>query len=85
MEGDLVRALQEAKDHIGHIHTAGNPGRHELDETQEIYWPAVARAISDIGYTGFVSHEFFPLGDRVAALRQAWQACSVPAQAAKGS
>lgn len=77
MEGDLVRALKEAKDHIGHIHTAGNPGRHELDESQEINWAAVARGIAAIGYTGFVSHEFFPTGDKIAALRQAYEVCSV--------
>jgi len=77
MEGDLIRALDEAKDHLGHIHTAGNPGRHELDDTQEIYWPAVARHIADIGYTGYVSHELSPRGDRLTALRQAFHACSV--------
>lgn len=77
MEGDLIRALDEADGWIGHIHTAGNPGRHELDATQEVNWTAVAKAIAARGYTGFVSHELFPRGDRLTALAQAYAACSV--------
>lgn len=77
MEGDVIRALTEAAGWIGHIHTAGNPGRHELDATQEIHWPAVATAIAASGFNGFVSHELFPRGDRLAALAQAFAACSV--------
>lgn len=77
MEGDLFRALEEAKGHIGHIHTAGNPGRHELDDQQEINWPAVAKAIADSGYDRVVSHELFPRGDKMAALRQAFAVCGV--------
>ncbi len=71
MEGDLIRNIRDNIEHIAHFHTAGNPGRKDLDEAQEIYYPAVARAIHETGYSGFVGHEFSPKGDTLAALQQA--------------
>ena len=78
MEGDLIRTIRENMDFIGHFHTGGNPGRHELDDTQEVNWHAVARAIADTGYTGFFSHEFVPVRTPpIQSLEQAYQICSV--------
>jgi hydroxypyruvate isomerase len=69
MEGDIVRTIKEQHTHIGHYHTAGNPGRHEMDDTQELNYRAIFRAIADTGYTGFIGHEFVPTGDPAQALR----------------
>ena len=77
MEGDLIATIKRNIKDIGHFHTAGVPGRHELDENQEIYYPAVMRAIVDTGYTGYVAHEYTPTGDPVALLKQALQTCDV--------
>lgn len=77
MEGDLIRTIQENHQHFGHYHTAGNPGRHDLDDQQEIYYPAVARAIRDTGFTGWVGHEFSPKGNAVDSFREAFEACDV--------
>ena len=77
MEGDIIATIREYAEYIGHYHTAGNPGRNELNEKQEIYYPAVMRAIVDSGYTGYVSHEYGPKGDPIAALVQAVKACDV--------
>lgn len=78
MEGDLIRTIRENIDFIGHFHTGGNPGRHELDDTQEVNWHAVANAIADTGYTGFLSHEFVPVRvPPINSLEQAYQICSV--------
>ena len=78
MEGDLIRTIRENIDFIGHFHTGGNPGRHELDDTQEVNWHAVANAIADTGYTGFFSHEFVPVRTPpIKSLEQAYQICSV--------
>lgn len=78
MNGDLIRRIRQYKDVIGHYHTAGNPGRGELDETQEIQYPAVMRAIVETGYSGFVAQEFIPTWkDPIAALRHAAQICDV--------
>lgn len=60
MEGDVVRTIQRYAPFIGHYHTAGNPGRNELDENQELYYPRIARAIAETGFSGFVAHEFIP-------------------------
>ena len=74
MEGDLIRTIQHNIKHIKHFHTAGNPGRHDMDKQQEIYYPAVARAIAELDYEGFVGHEFGPKGeDRIAAARHAYK------------
>jgi len=78
MNGDVIRRLRLYKDYIGHYHTAGVPGRCELDDAQEINYPAVMRAIVETGYTGYVAHEFIPTWtDKVAALRHAAKVCDV--------
>ncbi|MBM3498321.1 MAG: TIM barrel protein [Armatimonadetes bacterium] len=77
MEGDLIRTITGNIDYIAHFHTAGNPGRRDLDDEQEIYYPAVMRAIAESGYTGYVSHEFLPKADPMEALRAAFETCDV--------
>ena len=78
MHGDLIRNIRLLKDYIGHYHTAGNPGRGELDDTQEINYPAVMRAILDTGFKGFVAQEFIPTWeDKAKALRHAAQVCDI--------
>ncbi len=77
MEGDLIRTIQDNHQHFAHYHTAGNPGRQDLDDRQEIYYPAVARAIRDTGFTGWVGHEYRPKGNVVDSLREAFEACDV--------
>lgn len=77
MEGDLIRTIRANIEHIGHFHTAGNPGRNDLDETQEIYYPAVARAINELGYTGWVGHEYSPKKPPLESLKQAFDAFNV--------
>lgn len=71
MEGDVIRTIRDNHQWIAHYHTAGIPGRHELNEQQELYYPAVARAIAETGYTGYIAHEYSPLGDPEAGLKQA--------------
>ena len=73
MEGDLIRTIRENHDAIAHYHTAGNPGRNDLDADQEINYPAVIRAVAGTEHDGFIGHEFFPKGEPVAALRAAHQ------------
>ena len=75
MDGDIIRTIGENIQWVGHFHTAGVPGRHELDETQELYYPAIARAISATPYDLYVGHEFSPLGDLYKGLEQAYQSC----------
>ena len=77
MEGDLIRTIRDARAHIAHFHTGGVPGRHELDETQEIQWRSVATAIADMGFDGYFAHEFIPTRDPIGALREAVALCSV--------
>ena len=78
MQGDVITRLKQYKDDIVHYHTAGNPGRNELDDTQEIHYPGIMRAIAETGYTGFVGQEFIPTWkDPVAALRHAARLCDV--------
>lgn len=77
MEGDVIRTMTEQLHAIGHIHTAGNPGRHELDDSQELNYRGICRALRAAGYAGYVGHEFRPRGDVVAALRQAFDTCDV--------
>lgn len=79
MEGDLMRNIRDHIEHIGHFHTAGNPGRKDLDTQQEIYYPAVAQAIHDTGYRNWLGHEFSPKGEPIAALQQAYEQCLVKA------
>jgi hydroxypyruvate isomerase len=77
MEGDLIRTIQNNHQYFAHYHTAGNPGRQDLDDQQEIYYPAVARAIRDTGFTGWVGHEYRPKGNVIDSLREAFEACDV--------
>jgi hydroxypyruvate isomerase len=77
MEGDVIRTVREHAAHIGHFHTGGVPGRHELDDTQELNYKAVARAIADTGFTGYVAHEFVPTHDPLVSLQQAVEICTV--------
>jgi hydroxypyruvate isomerase len=77
MDGDLIATIKQNIQHIGHFHTAGVPGRHELDENQEIYYPAVMRAIVETGYQGYVAHEYSPVRDAIPSLVQAVQVCDV--------
>ncbi|OLC84753.1 MAG: hydroxypyruvate isomerase [Acidobacteria bacterium 13_1_40CM_4_57_6] len=77
MEGDLVRTIQKNIDWIGHFHTGGVPGRHELDATQEVQWDGVMRGIVATNFRGFVAHEFVPTRDPLTSLRQAADLCDV--------
>lgn len=77
MEGDVIRTIRDNKDYIGHIHTGGVPGRREIDETQELYYPAIMKAIADIGFKGYVAQEFIPAREPLASLRQAVEICDV--------
>jgi hydroxypyruvate isomerase len=71
MEGDVIRTLGDNRQWIAHYHTAGVPGRHEIDGSQELYYPAIFRAIRDTGFTGYVAHEFVPTRNPIAALGEA--------------
>jgi hydroxypyruvate isomerase len=75
MEGDLIRTIEANIQHIAHFHTAGNPGRNDMDEDQEIYYPPIMRAIARSEYDGFVGHEFVPKGDPLLALQHAYDLC----------
>ena len=78
MDGDVIRRLRQHRDVIAHIHTAGVPGRAELDDTQEVNYPAVMRALLELGYNGFVAQEFIPTWpDKALALRHAAKVCDV--------
>lgn len=77
MDGDVIRRIRQYGDYIGHIHTAGNPGRGELDDAQEINYPAVMKALLDIKYPGYVGQEFIPTRDALAGLTQAVKLCDV--------
>jgi hydroxypyruvate isomerase len=77
MEGDIIRTIQKNHQYIGHYHTGGNPGRNEIDETQELYYPAIMRAIVDTGYKGYVAHEFVPKRDPLTSLAEAVKLCDV--------
>jgi len=77
MEGDVIRSIQKGSRWIGHYHTGGNPGRHELDDTQELNYRGICRAIAATGYQGFVGHEFIPTRDPIVALEEAFQICNV--------
>ena len=77
MEGDLIATIRQHGKWFAHYHTGGVPGRHELDDTQEVQWAAVMRAIADTGFTGYVAHEFIPTHDPLTSLRQAVELCDV--------
>ncbi|MEO5976669.1 MAG: TIM barrel protein [Chryseolinea sp.] len=77
MEGDVVSRIKKYSQYIAHYHTGGVPGRHEIDETQEIYYPAIMRAIVATGYKGFVAQEFLAVNDPIASLRDGVMRCDV--------
>jgi hydroxypyruvate isomerase len=77
MDGDVMTRIRQHADYIGHVHTAGNPGRRELDDQQEINYPPIMRALVEIGYAGYVGQEFIPTRDPLAGLTQAVAWCDV--------
>ncbi|MEO8560976.1 MAG: TIM barrel protein [bacterium] len=77
MEGDVIRTIKDNHRAIGHYHTGGNPGRHEIDESQELYYPAIMRAIQETGFTGYVAQEFVPAKDPMTSLADAYRRCAV--------
>ncbi len=77
-EGDVIRTIQDHHQYLGHYHTGGVPGRHEIDETQELYYPAIMRAILKTGFTDYVAQEFIPAGEnKIESLRAAVKICDV--------
>ncbi len=76
MEGDIIRTIRTSSEFFAHYHTAGNPGRHELDKTQEINYPPIIRALLETGYNGYLGQEFIPRGDPIVALKQAFDLCN---------
>jgi hydroxypyruvate isomerase len=77
MEGDVVRTIRDNIQYLGHFHTGGNPGRHEIDQTQELNYRVVAQAIADTGFQGVISHEYTPVRDPLTSLAQAIEICKV--------
>jgi hydroxypyruvate isomerase len=77
MEGDVIRTIRNNIAQLGHFHTGGVPGRHELDDSQELNWRTVCRAIAELGFTGYVAHEFVPTRDPLTSLAEAVKLCDV--------
>ena len=77
MHGDVISRIRQHKEFIAHVHTAGNPGRNEIDDTQEINYPPIMKALLEVGYAGFVGQEFIPVHDRLASLAQGVKICDV--------
>ncbi|HEV3258909.1 MAG TPA: TIM barrel protein [Gemmataceae bacterium] len=77
MDGDVIRRIRQYADYIAHIHTAGNPGRAELDDRQEINYPPIMKALVEVGYKGYVGQEFIPTRDPLQGLREAVALCDV--------
>jgi hydroxypyruvate isomerase len=77
MEGDVIRTIRDNKDYIAHYHTGGNPGRHEIDDTQELNYAAIVKAILETGYTGYLGQEFIPQREPIASLTQGFRICDV--------
>lgn len=77
MEGDVIRTIQKHGKYFGHFHTGGNPGRHEIDEGQELNYKAIAKAIADSGFSGYMAHEFIPVRDPLTSLAEAVKLCEV--------
>jgi hydroxypyruvate isomerase len=77
MEGDIIRTIRDNFPYIAHFHTGGVPGRHELDDTQELQWRTIAKAIADLNFQGYFAHEFQPVRDPITSLRQAVELCTV--------
>src|SRR5664279_2658704 len=76
MEGDVIRTIRENIPYIGHFHTGGVPGRHELDENQELNWRTIAQAVADLKFEGYFAHEFVPVKDPMTSLKQAIALCN---------
>src|ERR1700712_3365456 len=76
-EGDVIRTIQNNHQYFGHYHTGGVPGRHEIDDTQELYYPAIMKAIVETGYKGYVAQEFIPKRDPLTSLKEAISICDV--------
>lgn len=77
-EGDVIRTIKDNNKYFGHYHTAGVPGRHEIDESQELFYPAIMRAIKEVGFKGYVAQEFIPAKtDKMASLKNAIKICDV--------
>ena len=77
MNGDVTRRIEQLHDVIGHVHTAGNPGRAELDDSQEIQYPPIMRKLLEVGYEGFVGQEFIPTRDPLQGLAEAFRLCDL--------
>ncbi len=77
MEGDVVRTIRDNFQYIAHFHTGGNPGRHEIDGTQELNYHFIAQAIADLGFNGVIAHEYTPVRDPIESLKQAIEICTV--------
>jgi hydroxypyruvate isomerase len=77
MEGDVIATIKKSAPYIAHYHTGGVPGRHEIDESQELFYPAIMRAIAETGYKGFVAQEFIPKRDPLTSLKQGVTICDV--------
>ncbi len=77
MEGDVIHTIRENIKYIGHFHTAGNPGRHEFDDTQEMNYHAICKAIADTGYQGYMAHEYTPTKEPLETLDKMMTICEV--------
>lgn len=77
MEGDVIRTIRDNFQHIGHYHTGGVPGRHEIDNSQELNYTTIMQAIADLGFTGFVAQEFIPVRTPMVSLKEAYAICNV--------
>lgn len=78
MEGDVIRTIRDHHQYIAHFHTGGVPGRHEINDSQELYYPAIMKAIAETGFTGFVAQEFIPTQEnKLASLKEALEICTV--------
>jgi hydroxypyruvate isomerase len=77
MEGDVIRTIRDNFEHIAHYHTGGNPGRNEIDQSQELNYTAICKALVEKKYTGFIAQEFIPKRDAMTSLREAVAICDV--------
>jgi hydroxypyruvate isomerase len=78
MEGDVIHTIRNNHQYFAHYHTGGVPGRNEIDETQELYYPAIMKAIHETGFKGFVAQEFVPKrADKLASLKQGVEICDI--------
>ena len=77
MEGDVIRTIRENAQYIGHLHTGGNPGRNEIDDSQELNYGAISKAVVELGFSGYFAHEFIPKRDPLKSLSEAVDLCDV--------